>query len=166
VIPALLYMASTKVPHRFMKHPLLTISMVISTVLTGCATTGPASPSARPVFYPNATLNRVGTAKANQETDACIQQARNAGLSPEEKDNSVMRGAAKGAAIGGVATAVGALVRGRSVERVAESGAQGAAVGGSAGAVAGALHEKPNSTYRHFVQRCLSDKGFDVIGWN
>ena len=40
------------------------------------------------------------------------------------------------------------------------------AVGGSAGAVSGALHEKPSSTYRHFVQRCLKDKGFDVIGWN
>lgn len=34
------------------------------------------------------------------------------------------------------------------------------------GAVSGALHEKASATYRHFVQRCLSDKGFDVIGWN
>jgi hypothetical protein len=32
--------------------------------------------------------------------------------------------------------------------------------------VSGAFHEKPSSTYRHFVQRCLKDKGFDVIGWN
>ena len=61
---------------------------------------------------------------------------------------------------------MGAVVRGRGVERAVERGAAGAAVGGSAGAVAGALKDKPSSTYRHYVQRCLSDKGFDVIGWN
>ena len=45
-------------------------------------------------------------------------------------------------------------------------GAAGAAVGGSAGAVSGALQDKPSSIYRQYVQRCLSDKGFEVIGWN
>ena len=39
-------------------------------------------------------------------------------------------------------------------------------LGALAGAVAGAFKDKPSSTYRHYVQRCLSDKGFDVIGWN
>ena len=32
--------------------------------------------------------------------------------------------------------------------------------------VAQALGERPNSTYRQFVQRCASEKGLDVIGWN
>ena len=27
-------------------------------------------------------------------------------------------------------------------------------------------NDKPNSIYRTFVQRCLTDKGFDAIGWN
>lgn len=135
-------------------------------LLVGCASTGPSSSSARPVFYPNAQLNAVGQARANQDADACMQQARGAGLTPEEKDNAVARGAEKGAAVGGVAAAVGALVTGRSMERVVERGAQGAAVGGSAGAVSGAFHDKPSTTYRHYVQRCLKDKGYDVIGWN
>ncbi len=95
-----------------------------------------------------------------------MSQAHVAGLTPEEKDNAVAHGAEKGAAVGGVAAAVGALVRGRGVDGVIERGAQGAAVGGSAGAVAGAFHDKPSSTYRHYVQRCLKDKGYDVIGWN
>lgn len=43
---------------------------------------------------------------------------------------------------------------------------QNNAVGGSAGAVSGALQDKPSSIYRQYVQRCLSDKGFEVIGWN
>ena len=149
-----------------MKLPLTVLALVSGALLAACASTGPNSPSARPVFYPNATLNRVGEAKAQQEADQCISRAQSAGLTPEEKDNAVERGAIKGAAVGGVAAAVGSLVRGRGAEHVVESGAAGAAVGGSAGAVAGAFHEKPSTTYRHFVQRCLTDKGFDVIGWN
>lgn len=141
-------------------------ALLMSALLAGCATTGSGSPSAKPVFYPNATLNRVGEAKAHDEAQACMARAQDAGLSPEEQTNAVAHGAAKGAAVGGVAGAVGALVRGRGVERVVERGAAGAAVGGSAGAVAGSFKEKPNHTYRHFVQRCLTDKGFDVIGWN
>ena len=27
-------------------------------------------------------------------------------------------------------------------------------------------NDRPNSVYRSFVQRCLTDEGFDVIGWN
>lgn len=149
-----------------------TIGLLAATValpillLGGCATQGAGSPSAQPVFYPNTTLNRVGEAKARDEAQVCMARAADAGLTPEEQTNAVARGAGKGAAMGGVAGAVGALVRGRGVEGVVGSGAAGAAVGGSVGAVGGAFHEKPNQTYRRFVQRCLSDKGFDVIGWN
>jgi hypothetical protein len=28
------------------------------------------------------------------------------------------------------------------------------------------MQDKPSSTYRNFVQRCISEKGLDVIGWN
>jgi len=143
-----------------------TAVLISAALLTGCASSGPSSPSARPVFYPNATLNRVGEAQAQRETDQCIGNAQRAGLSPDEKSNAVGRGAAKGAAVGGVASAVGALIRGRGVEGALESGAAGAAVGGSAGAMAGSFNDKPSSLYRNYVQRCLRDKGFDVIGWN
>ena len=149
-----------------MQYSLVLPALVSAALLAGCAATGPSSPSARPVFYPNTTLNRVGDAEAQRDADQCMNSAKNAGLAPEEKDNAVGRGAVKGAAVGGVAAAVGALVHGRGPERVLESGTAGAAVGGSAGAVAGAFHEKPSGTYRHYVQRCLKDKGFDVIGWN
>ena len=135
-------------------------------LLAGCAATGPSSPSARPVLYPNAALNRVGDANARAEVDACMARAQAAGLTPDEKNNEVAHRAGQGAAVGGVAAAVGALVTGRSVDRVIRNGAVGAAVGGSAGAVSGAMNEKASTTYRHFVQRCVSEKGFDVIGWN
>jgi hypothetical protein len=135
-------------------------------VLAGCAATGPNSPSARPVLYPNAALNRAGDVSARVEVDACMARAQAAGLTPDEKNNETARRAGQGAAMGGVGAAVGALVTGRGVEGVVRSGAAGAAVGGSVGAVSGAMHERASATYRNFVQRCLGDRGFEVIGWN
>ena len=135
-------------------------------VVAGCATTGAASPSAKPVFYPNAKLKQVGQPQADADAQACEQLARNAGLTPQEQDNAVLHDAAKGASIGGAAGAVGALVSGRGPGGVVNNGLAGAAVGGSVGAVNGAFQSKPSQTYRHFVQRCLKDKGYDVIGWN
>ena len=151
------------------------LSIAILAVLAGCAATGTNNISARPVLYPNATLTRVGDAQARAETDGCMARAAQAGLTPDQKTNQVGRRAGEGAAAAGegaaaaaagVASAVGALITGRSSD-VLRAGATGAAVGGSAGAVSGAFHnDKVNPVYRQFVQRCLSEKGFDVIGWN
>ena len=150
---------------RFARYTCTTLATGL--LLAACATSGPASPNAGPVLYPNATYNSLGEARARDEVATCSARASAAGLTPEAKDNAVAQGATKGAAVGGVAGAVSAAVRGRSLENVLGAGAAGAAVGGSAGATAGALRDaKPNPTYRHFVQRCLHDKGLDVIGWN
>lgn len=142
------------------------LSLAAIAALAGCAATGPSSPSARPVLYPNATLTRVGDAQGRVEADACMARATQAGLAPDQTSNEVGRRAGQGAATGGVAAAVGAIVTGRSGD-VIRAGAAGAAIGGSAGAVSGAFHnDKVNPVYRQFVQRCLQEKGFDVIGWN
>jgi len=47
----------------------------------------------------------------------------------------------------------------------------GAKIGAASGATASLLHaffKKPgsNPTYRNFVERCLSDRGYDLAGWN
>ena len=147
-------------------HKLFSLALLSgAALLSACAASGPSSPSARPVFYPNATLNRVGQAQAQSDADQCISNAKEAGLTPEENDNAVAHGATKGAAIGGSVGVVGSLVRGHPVQAL-ENGVAGAAIGGTAGAVAGAFHEKASPTFRHYVQRCLKDKGYDVIGWN
>jgi hypothetical protein len=149
----------------FLRLTLVSL-LTVQALLMGCASTGPNSPSARPVLYPNATLNRVGEAQGRAEADSCMAKAAQAGLSPEQKTNDVGRRAGEGAAVAGVASAVGALITGRGSD-VLRAGATGAAVGGSAGAVSGAFHnDKASPVYRQFVQRCLGDKGFDVIGWN
>jgi outer membrane lipoprotein SlyB len=140
-------------------------SLLAALILVGCAHTGARNPNARPVLYPNATLNQIGEAKGAEEIGACMAAAEHAGLTPDEKDNAVGHGAAKGAAVGGTIAGVGSLVRGHGVEGVVSSGAKGAMVGGAAGAVAGSFQEKPNMTFRNFVTRCLSEKGLEVIGW-
>ncbi len=141
--------------------------LILSVVLVaGCAATGPHSPSARPVIYTPNVPSAAAQAQQHAATDDCIARALAQGLTPDEKNNEVATRAGKGAAVGGVAAAVGAIVTGRNLEGVVRSGATGAAVGGAAGGVSGAMSERPNATYRNFVQRCLADKGFQVIGWN
>jgi outer membrane lipoprotein SlyB len=155
-----------------MKHPLSIKSIhpllysLLFAVLAGCATTGPHSASAKPLLYPNATFTRVGEAQAKAEADGCMARAAQAGLTADQKTNDVGRRAAEGAATAGAASVVGALITGRSSDLL-RAGAAGAAIGGTAGAVSGAFNkDKVNPVYRQFVQRCLSEKGFDVIGWN
>jgi hypothetical protein len=150
-----------------MKLPSKLASVALTTLLlAACAATGPHSPSARPVIYTTGAPSADGQARSRAQTDVCMANAQAAGLTPEEKNNETGRRTGQGAAVGGVAAAVGALVTGRGIEGVIRSGATGAAVGGSAGALSGALSERPSSTYRNYVQRCLADKGFEVIGWN
>ena len=152
--------------HRTFKRLAIGLSAVAVIALAGCAATGPNSAAAKPVLYPNATLNRVGEAQGRAEVEGCMARASQAGLTADQKNSEVGRRAGEGAAVAGVASAVGALITGRSSD-VLRAGATGAAIGGSAGAVSGAFqNDKVNPVYRQFVQRCLSEKGFDVIGWN
>lgn len=139
------------------------LASLVGLLLTGCAARGSRSAAAWPVLYPNAAFERVGEDGARDEVAACMARAEAAGLTPQEQDNEAGRRAAAGAATVGATAAVGALLTGRNPVR---AGVRGAAVGGTAGAVSGALHERPSMVYRTFVQRCLSEKGFDVIGWN
>lgn len=141
---------------------LRTICLAVAALwLTGCATTG----NERPVLYPNAAFKAMGEAAARQHLDQCVALARQSGLQPS--DNAAARGALRGAAVAGVTGAVGSAVFGRGgLEDAVKRGAQSAVVGAAGGATAGAMSERPNSTYRQFVQRCASEKGLDIIGWN
>jgi hypothetical protein len=42
----------------------------------------------------------------------------------------------------------------------------GAATGATAGAVRGAVKQtEPSPVYKQFVDRCLRERGYDVVGW-
>ena len=136
--------------------PLAAALVAAAFLLSGCAST------ARPVLYPNAHLKQVGDAQAEQDIDQCRQLAEGAGASATDASRAgrpAAQGAATGAAVGGVRQ----VIRGGNVG----SGAiAGAAIGGTAGAVHGAFKAgEVSPVHRSFVQRCMRDRGYDVIGW-
>lgn len=131
---------------------------VIVTAVAGCS----SSPK-RPLLYPNLHLNRVGGHVAQQDIDACMQLARTSGVNVT-KDGEVGRKAVGGAAIGGASTGAYGLVRGGN--DVGERALAGAAAGAAAGAVRGGIQSTEQSPlFMNFVNKCLSDKGYSVIGW-
>ena len=122
--------------------------------LSGCATQ-------RPVLYPNAKYDRAGPEVAQRDIDDCIRLAESHGITHDSGGN-VARGGAAGAVIGGAAGAGAGAVRGS----VGHDAGVGAAAGAAAGVARGAIRSgEPGSVYKGFMQRCLREKGYDVIGW-
>jgi hypothetical protein len=128
---------------------------VIGLALAGCATQ-------RPVLYPNAKYKQAGPEIARQDIDDCMRLAEQSGVSHGGGDRAVRRGA-EGAAVGGVTGAVAGAVSRRNV---LDTAAAGVAVGAAAGGTHGAIHSgEPDSVFKGFVRRCLSERGYEVIGW-
>lgn len=124
-------------------------------IIAGCATQ-------RPVLYPNYKFKRVGNEAAQRDVDKCMRLAEQYGVSPGRGDK-VARGGGGGAAVGGATGAVAGAIGGRNV---GDSVARGAAVGATAGGVGAAVRsDRPSEAYRGFVERCLRERGYDVIGW-
>lgn len=120
-----------------------------------------ACASKRPVLYPNERLRLVGEAVALREIDECMRLAAEAGLEskPGEK---VVRQTAAGAAVGAVVgTAAGA---------VTDNTGRGAGVGAAGGAAGGFMRgifrsREPDPIKKRFVEECLRERGYKVIGW-
>jgi hypothetical protein len=115
------------------------------------------------VLYPNAKLKEAGKAQADAEISACRSLAddyvSSGGARAKEIGKDTAVGGGGGAAIGAVAGAVSGGGAGR-----------GAAIGAATGATAGAVHGTvksagPSPIYKGFVDRCLRERGYEVIGW-
>ncbi|MFZ5449928.1 MAG: glycine zipper family protein [Thermodesulfobacteriota bacterium] len=117
----------------------------------------------RPVLYPNARLQEVGTVAAQQEIDDCLQQAAEGKLGASQAGKiarSTGLGAATGAAVGAAAGAV--------VGSAGRGAAMGAAGGGTGGFLRGLLNFKSRDLdpeQRRLVEQCLREKGYEVAGW-
>ena len=137
------------------KHFAIAISLVaIAVFISACA-------KKRPVLYPNATYKVAGETVANRDIDDCFQLAADHGHetdSGKKVAGSTAKGAVVGAAVGG---AVGAVTG-----RPGRGLATGAAGGGAGGLARGAMKSgDPDEIERRFVEQCLRDKGYNVIGW-
>ena len=125
-------------------------------LLSACQTT-----PQRPSLYPNAHLSAVGNEQAQKDIDACMTSAETYGVQ-KNKDGKAGEKAAKGATMGAITAGAWGLVRGDAGERALA----GAAAGAAGGATAGAFDSQNlDPTYKNFVQKCLADQGYSVIGW-
>lgn len=132
-------------------------SLSLLFILAGCSSSPP-----QPVLYPNAYYNQVGKQMADRDIGECKALAHSSGVR-ENKDGEIGKNAAGGAAVGGAAAGAWGLVRGGDA---LERAAAGAAAGGAAGATRGAIKSTETSpVFKNFVQKCLRDRGYEVIGW-
>jgi outer membrane lipoprotein SlyB len=127
----------------------LMIIAITGVILVGC--------SSSPKLYPNAKYQSVGRDRAEQDIVDCEARADEFLDSP--KGQKMVEGAGAGALIGGAVGAVTGIFTGD----IAGSALRGGAVGGAGGGVVGAL--TPDQLRRQFLQRCLGEQGYDVIGF-
>ncbi len=135
---------------------ILKTPMLAALLLVGCA-------AQRPVFYPNEKLEAGGQAQAEADVAECIQRARQAGLE-QGKGGRIATDTARAAAIGGATGAVvGAVSRSESAGTGAAAGAAGAAV---ATLLSGMFRSQElDPVTKRYVDTCLREKGYKVIGW-
>jgi hypothetical protein len=128
--------------------------LLLAAALSLCACT------AKPVLYPNAKYEEAGK-------DAAQAEAKDCGVKAKEyvKSTRAQRAAgdtARGAAVGAAAGAATGAVFG-SIGRGAAAGGLG---GAAAGLVSGLFRTRhPSHAHKAFVQRCLGERGYEVIGW-
>ena len=139
---------------------VITLMLVGGLLLTGCAT-----PVAKPAFYPNAHYQRMGAAQAQADAQACADLANQSDVGAVNKIDAARVGAA-GAAGVATAGAVGSVLKGNkpNVKNIA-AGAVAIGAGGAAATVAGQSVGGSN-LYRQFVQQCLAERGYQVMGWH
>ncbi|WPU64746.1 hypothetical protein [Peredibacter starrii] len=114
--------------------------------------------ASKPQLYPNQKLKSVGKETAKKDTDQCIADAD--AYLESSKGKQVAKGAGAGAAIGAAMGAVSGVFTGNMGRGAVRGGAIGAAGGGTAGAI------KPDELKRRYVNQCLAEKGYQVIGWD
>jgi len=129
-------------------------------LLTACST-------AQPILYPNAHMQSISKEAAEKDIEACRQLAESAGAEEGSgKAGQVATGTAVGAGVGAAAGAVGGAISGAA--------GRGSMIGAATGAVWGLLTgiyravagpSQPNQAYTNFVNRCLQEKGYEVMGW-
>ena len=124
-----------------------------------------STPVAKPAFYPNAHYQQVGPAQAQADAQMCAELANQSDVGAVNKIDAG-RAAAAGAAGVGTAGVVGSVLSGHKPD-LKDIAAGAAAIGaGGAAATAAGQSVGGSSLYRQFVQQCLAERGYHVIGWH
>ncbi|MGV8056988.1 MAG: cell envelope biogenesis protein OmpA [Smithellaceae bacterium] len=128
--------------------------LIMIFILTGCAA------RQSPVLYPNDHLKKAGEAQAQGDIEECSRLAEayiKANPGAKVAGNTIVGGAGGGLVGGTVGTVTGHIGRGAAI---------GAVAGATGGLVRGIYKaSRPSPVYKAFVNRCLKEKGYDLIGW-
>lgn len=119
---------------------------------------GCAAPT--PVLYPTARVQTTPAPAVQADVTACLEMAQAADL--EGTGERAARSTAGGAIIGGAT--------GGAVGAVFGDAGRGAAAGAAGGAAQGLMRgllgwRQPSPTFKRYVERCLAEKGYEVVGW-
>ena len=129
-------------------------------LLAGALLLGGCAPK-RPVLYPNRTLEEVGHEAAQRDIDDCLAFAEAYGLEARPEVRTA-KSTAAGGAMGGATGAASGAVRGNAGRRAGAWAAGGAAAGFMRGLF---RWRDPDPIQVRFVQICLREQGYQVIGW-
>jgi hypothetical protein len=132
----------------------LPLLLAAALVWVGCA-------PKRPVLYPNRTLEEVGYAAAQRDIDECLAFAKAYGLQAQPEARTA-KSTVAGGAVGGAVGAASGAVRGEPGRRAGTWAAGGAAAGFMRGLF---RWRDPDPIQARFVQICLREQGYQVIGW-
>ncbi len=130
------------------------LGAVVLLALPGCSTK-------RPVLYPNHQIASTGPELVNDEVDRCIQSAKDYDLGERRPERVAERTVERGT-VGAAAGAAGGAVWGNP----GRGAATGAAAGAAAGFVRGVFRSRdPDPLHKRYVEICLRNEGYQVIGW-
>jgi uncharacterized protein YcfJ len=114
----------------------------------------------KPVLYPTEYYNAQGKDKVQADIDECEAKAKE--FVKTHKSEIVAKHTMTGAIFGaflGIITGAFTGDYGRAVS-------EGAAIGAASGTVGGAVKaNSPDGVYMRFTDYCLSQKGYQPIGW-
>ena len=117
-----------------------------------------AACASSPQLYPNSHYKQVGKDVAEQDIKSCEDDSEK--FLKSAKGKQMLEGAGTGAVVG---AATGGVL-GIFTRNILGGALIGAAVGTAAGAASGAM--KPDQVKRKYVDKCLHDKGYEVLGWD
>ncbi|OOP55774.1 MAG: hypothetical protein AYP45_12805 [Candidatus Brocadia carolinensis] len=115
----------------------------------------------KPVLYPNEYFNKIGREASDKDVDDCTQLAKSH-VGKYGREKRIAGQTAMGAAVGAATGAAAGAVRGN-----AGMGAATGAAAGAAGSLIFSLFKArdPDPLLKQYIEKCLSEKGYEVIGW-
>jgi len=140
---------------RAAKTPLapLPIALLALAATLACA--------ARPITYSSVPGGPVEQAQLDRDIDECTALARQHTREGSAVARETARNTGVGAAVGAATGAVGGAIWGHA----GRGAATGAAVGATSGLIGSIFRRSDDSVKRRYVERCLTERGYDVIGW-